>query len=155
TALAYIPKERYDSAIRLAAGEAIAKAYGGQVDSFTQQLGEGQLARVLYVISDIDRQSQGPDQRTLDSLITNLARNWKDNFSDALMGSDMFDAVRREDASNRFDEAFTAAYRERYSIDEALIDTAEIQSAQDSEVVRVRAYRLPTDTDNVMRCKFY
>ncbi|MFT3728061.1 MAG: NAD-glutamate dehydrogenase [Terricaulis sp.] len=155
TALAYIPKDRYDSAIRVAAGEAIAKAYGGHVDSFTQQLGEGQLARVLYVIGDIDRTSSGPDQRTLDAVITSLARTWKDSFSDALMASDLFDAPRREDAANRFEDAFTAAYRERYSIEEALIDTAEIQSAQDSEVVRVRAYRLPGDGDNVMRCKFY
>jgi len=155
TALAYIPKDRYDSAIRIAAGEAIAKAYGGQVDSFMQQLGEGQLARVLYVISDIDRTSAGPDQIALDAIITNLARTWKDNFYSALMASDLFSAASREDAANRFDDAFTAAYRERYTIEEALTDTSEILSAQDSEIVRVRAYRLPGDGDNVMRCKFY
>jgi glutamate dehydrogenase len=155
TALVYIPKDRYDSAIRIAAGDAIAKAYGGHVDSFMQQLGEGQLARVLYVVGDIDKKSAGPSERALDAMITSLARTWKDNFADAVMSSRLFDAAGREDAANRFDDAFTAAYRERYSIDEALIDTAEIMSTQDDEVIRVRAYRLKGDGDNVMRCKFY
>jgi glutamate dehydrogenase len=57
TALAYIPKDRFNSELRERVGEAIARAYGGQVEGFQPQLGEGQLARVLFVIGDIDKNS--------------------------------------------------------------------------------------------------
>ncbi|MGH6950537.1 MAG: NAD-glutamate dehydrogenase domain-containing protein, partial [Vitreimonas sp.] len=48
-----------------------------------------------------------------------------------------------------------AAYRERYPVHEALIDTAEILAAGEDETIRVRAYRLARDAENIMRCKFY
>ncbi len=61
TALVYIPKDRYDTDVRVAAGQADrASAYGGEVESFQPQLGEGQLARVLFVIGDIDKTRPEP-----------------------------------------------------------------------------------------------
>jgi len=155
TALAYIPKDRFNSELRARIGEAIARAYGGQVESFQPQLGEAQLARVLFVIGDIDRARPSPDPMALDAEIAALARTWEDRYNDALMRSALFDAAAREEAANRFEGAFTAAYRERYSVEEALIDTAEILGAAEEAVIRARAYRLPEDAENVMRCKFY
>ncbi len=155
TALVYIPKDRYDTDVRVAAGELIARAYGGEVESFQPQLGEGQLARVLFVIGDIDKTRPDPDLRALDHELAALTQTWEDAYARALMRSERFDAGAREEAANRFQDAFTGAYRERYSVDEALIDTAEIMSARDDETIRVRAYRRPGDADNIMRCKFY
>ena len=155
TALVYIPKDRYDSDLRAQVGDLIARAYGGEVESFQPQLGEGQLARVLFVIGDIDKTRPEPDPRQLDADVARLARTWEDEFASALMRSDLFDAAGREEAANRFEDAFTAAYRERYPVDEALIDTAEILATRDDEIIRARAYRLATDAENIMRCKFY
>jgi|CXWL01.1.fsa_nt_gi glutamate dehydrogenase len=155
TALAYVPKDRFNTELRERVGEAIARAYGGEVESFTPQLGEGQLARVLFVIGEINKTSPEPDALALDAEVAALTRTWEDRFAAALMGSDMFDPATREQAANSFDDAFTAAYRERYSVEEALIDTAEILAAGDEDVIRARAYRLAGDADNIMRCKFY
>ena len=155
TALAYIPKERFNSALRERVGEAIARAYGGAVESFQPQLGEGQLARVLFVIGDIEKTRPDPDPVALDTEIAQLTNTWEDAFNAALLKSELFDAPGRENAANRFQDAFTAAYRERYPVEEALVDAAEILGAEDNEVIRVRAYRLATDADNIMRCKFY
>src|SRR5690606_13923777 len=148
-------KDRFNSALRERVGEAIARAYGGTVESFQPQLGEGQLARVLFVIGDIERTRPDPDARALDAEIAGLTNTWEDAFFTALLKSELFDAPGRENAANRFQDAFTAAYRERYPVEEALIDAAEILGAEDNEVIRVRAYRLATDADNIMRCKFY
>ncbi len=155
TALVYFPKDRYDSGLREKVGELIARAYGGQVESFQPQLGEGQLARVLFVIGEIDKTADNPDPRVLDAEVAALARTWEDAYNEALMRSQLFDAPAREEAANRVENAFTAAYRERYPVDEALIDTAQILGAREDEVIRARAYRLPADADNIMRCKFY
>jgi len=155
TALVYVPKDRYDTDVREAAGKLIARYYGGQVESFQPQLGEGQLARVLFVIGEIDKTRPDPDLRVLDLDIAALTRTWEDDYGQALMRSERFDTGAREEAVNRFNGAFTAAYRERYAVDEALIDTAEIMSARDDEPVRARVYRRPGDVENIMRCKFY
>ena len=155
TALAYIPKDRFNSEVRERVGELIARAYGGQVESFQPQLGEGQLARVLFVIGDIDKSAPSPDLMALDAEVAAVTRTWEDRYSDALMRSDLFHAAAREEAADRFENAFTAAYRERYPVEEALIDTAEILASGDAAAIRVRAYRLSGDADNIMRCKFY
>jgi len=155
TALVYIPKDRYDTDVRVGAGQVIARAYRGEVESFQPQLGEGQLARVLFVISDIDKTRPNPDERQLDADIAALTRTWEDEYTRSLLRSERFDLGAREEASNRFGGAFTAAYRERYSVSEALTDTAEIMSAHDDETIRARAYRRPGDATNIMRCKFY
>jgi glutamate dehydrogenase len=155
TALAYIPKDSFNSALREQVGDAIARRYGGVVESFQPQLGEGQLARVLFVIGDIDRTRADPDALALDAEIAALTQSWEDRFAAALMRSDRFDAVARETAANQFKGAFTAAYRERYSIEEALTDVTEVMAGVDSEAVRARAYRLAGDPDTALRCKFY
>ena len=107
------------------------------------------------MIGEIDKAAPDPDPRTLDSLVAALTYTWQDSYATALAHTDLLDAAQREDAANRFDDAFTAAYRERYSVEEALIDTAQILTAAEDEVIRARAYRLPGDADNIMRCKFY
>ncbi len=155
TALVYIPKDRFNSELRERVGQAIALAYGGAVESYQPQLGEGQLARVLFVIGDIEKTKPSPDAAALDSEIGALTRTWADAFSDALMSSELFDAAAREDVANRFEDAFTGAYRERYAVEEGLIDAAEILAAGDDDIIRARAYRLAGDADNIMRCKFY
>jgi glutamate dehydrogenase len=150
TALTYIPKDRYDSTLRERAGEVIAAAYGGVVEAFQPQLGEGQLARVLFVIGEIDKGAPDPDPRVLAQQIAALTHSWQEEFAEAVLRTEA-----GEDAAARFDDAFTAAYRERYPVEEALIDTSEILSAGEDEVIRARAYRLPGDAENIMRCKFY
>ncbi len=155
TALAYVPKERFNTEVREAIGETIARRYGGVVENFQPQLGEGQLARVLFFIGDIDKTKTEPRAGALDAAVAALTQTWEDAFAEALMRSPFFDTAAREEASDRFDGAFTAAYRERYGIDEALIDAGQILGAGDDEVIRVRAYRLDGDADAILRCKFY
>ncbi|MBS0386573.1 MAG: NAD-glutamate dehydrogenase [Proteobacteria bacterium] len=155
TALAYIPKDRFNTHLREQVGEAIARAYGGRVESFAPQLGENQLARVLFVIGDIDKKRPDPDPHALDAEIGRFARTWEDDFTSALLNSELFDAAAREYASMRFDDAFTGAYRDLYPVSEALVDASEILASSDTDVIRVRAYRRQGDPTNVMRCKFY
>jgi glutamate dehydrogenase len=155
TALAYIPKDRYDSTLRERAGALIARGFGGVVEGFQPQLGEGQLARVLFVIGEIDKSAPDPDERALGAEIAALTRSWQDRYAAALAHTTLLDAAGCEDAAARFDDAFNAAYRERYSVEEGLIDTAEILAAGEEEVIRARAYRLAGDAENIMRCKFY
>ena len=155
TALVYVPKDKFNTRLRERTGERIAEVYGGVVESFQPQLGEGQLARVLFVIADIDKTVPNPPPHQLDNIVADEARTWEDDFDAALLKSALFTPAAREEASGRFERAFTAAYRERYTVGEALVDAAEIFDTAETDIIRARAYRWDGDADNVMRVKFY
>ncbi len=155
SALAFLPKERFNSTLRTAVGKRLEEAFGGRVEAFFPNLGEGPLARVHFVITDIDKARPDPDPRQLDADIAALTRTWEDAFNAALGECDLFDAGARQEVQRRFENAFTASYRERYSVDEALVDVAQIIAGREDETIRVRAYRAAEDADSVLRCKFY
>ncbi|MEJ0059253.1 MAG: NAD-glutamate dehydrogenase domain-containing protein [Terricaulis sp.] len=155
SALAYLPKDRFNSNLRAMVGERLEQAFGGHVEAFYPQLGEGPLARVHFVLGDIDKTRPDPDPVQLDADVAALTRTWDDAFDVALMRSERFDAAARDEVRRRFEGAFTAAYRERFNVEEALGDIAEILGANDDETVRVRAYRHADDPATTLRCKFY
>ena len=155
TALVYVPKDLYNSDVREKIGALIADAYGGVVESFQPQLGEGQLARVLFVIGEIDKTLPDPDLNALDAGVAGLVRTWEDQFNAALAVSPLFDTSARESAAARFEDAFTPAYRDNTSVEEALIDAVQIMNARDDEVVRVRAYRRGNDAPSMVRLRLY
>ncbi len=49
---------------------------------------------------------------------------------------------------------FHASYRERYGVEEALIDAAQFMVDGDAPL-RARVYRLEKDTPDILRAKFY
>jgi len=156
TALAFLPKDRFNTDVREAVGACLESAYGGRIEAYYPMLSDGPLARVFYVISDIDKTRPDPDQRTLDDEIAALTRTWEDRFAEALAASSNFDQAMKEEIAERYEGAFSAAYRERYlDPQEALTDIAEIAKARDEETVRVRAYRIAKDNDAILRCKIY
>ncbi len=153
--LVYLPKDRFNTAVREAVGHTLERAYGGKIESYFPLLSDGPLARVFYVVGDIDKARPDPDQRALDDEIAALTRTWDDAFDEAVARALTLNEAQREDVRARFAHAFSAAYRERYGAEEALIDIDEMAKAGHDGAVRVRAYRLERDPPEVMRCKIY
>ncbi len=153
SALAYLPKDRFNSRVREAVGRALEAAFGGRVESFIPLLGESPLARVHFTIADIDRNRPNPDQVALDAQMVTLTRTWEDAFDAALNASSLFDEAGRDAVRARFEGAFSAAYRERFDAEEALADIADILAMGSHQRIRVRAYRKAGDDEASLRCK--
>jgi glutamate dehydrogenase len=134
-ALAYLPKDRFNSALREAVGRRIVESFGGQVAAFFPELGEGPLARIRYIIQDIDRDRPAPDMAALERDVAALTRSWEDDLEVALRTADL------GGADARFARAFGAGYKERFSAAEAVADIAEILRADETAPVRVRPVR--------------
>ncbi|MBL8551741.1 MAG: NAD-glutamate dehydrogenase [Hyphomonadaceae bacterium] len=154
TAIAYLPKDRFNSTLREAVGGRLEAAYGGRVEAYHTLLSDGPLARVFYVIGEIDRARAEPDQQILDDEIAALTHTWEDGFEDALVASP-FDEAAREEIRHRYAGAFSAGYRDRYDAEESLVDIAAIANAREDAPVHVRAYRIAKDTPEIVRCKIY
>jgi glutamate dehydrogenase len=154
-ALAYLPKDRFNSALREAVGKRLTDAYGGFVQAFFPELGDGPLARVRYIVQDIDKTRPDPDRVALDRDIAALSRTWDDGFVDALRAHTGFDDAARTAVASRFTKAFGAGYREAFDAAEALTDVGEFLAAGEQEKVRVRAFRRAGAGADSLNCKVY
>ncbi len=82
--LVFVPRERYDSAIRIKIGEYLAGVFVGRVSAFYPFFPEGPLVRVHYIIGRSDGQTPDIDRTTLEDAVVEIIRTWSDGFADAL-----------------------------------------------------------------------
>ncbi len=151
SALVFVPREVFNSALRERIGKYIAAAYKGRVSAFYPQFGDGPLARIHYIIG-LNPGHPEPARRDLEEHIVTIARTWEESFLEAVR--DLDDPAKRS-ASARYAYAFNAAYREAFDSDEALKDVAAVLRLSETQTVSLRAYRKPGDETSTIRAKIY
>jgi len=152
--LLYVPRERYDSDLRERAGDLLAHAYGGRVSAYYPSFTDSPLARVHFIIGFQPGAHDEPNLKVVEAQIAAASRTWADRFSSAVRASGR-DTLEVAQIVGRYAEAFSAGYRERYDVEEALADIAVIESLAPDEPVRVRAFRRAADGKTQFRFKLY
>ena len=154
--LFFAPRDRYDARLRLRAGEILAEAFGGRIASAYPSFSDSPLARVHFVLQLTPRSepAPAPDLLALEAQIARAARTWSDDFEAALRAAITApgEAAR---AFQTYGQAFPAGYRDRQSVDEALVDMAIVDLMASDAASRVRAYRRAGDGPSRFRFKFY
>ena len=143
SALVFIPKDRYDTTVRRRVGEFLARVYQGRVSAAYPAYPEGPLARTHYIIGRDEGRTPKVDRNTLEAGITAIVRTWSDGLKDALDSQKAGPAARA--LAERYAEAFGAAYRERYSAEDALVDVDMLQKLSDERPRAVNLYRREGD----------
>jgi glutamate dehydrogenase len=151
--LLFVPRERYDSGVRERAGEILAKFWGGRVSAYYPQLSDAPLVRVHYIIGVTPGEHLDPDPAAVESAVVETARTWPDLFVQAARDSGVAEAELSV-LGSRWAQAFPLPYRDRYSVDDALIDLSQMAGLGERGV-RVRAFRTPEDTPLQFRFKLY
>jgi len=152
--LMFVPRERYDSDLRIRAGQLLAGAYGGRVSAYYPSFSDSPLARVHFIIGFTAGQKREPDLAAVEAEIAEAARTWEDRFEAAVRNLER-PATVTGDLLGRYYGAFSAGYRDRYDAAEALADVAVIDDLAPGEAVRVRAFRREGDTARNFRFKLY
>ncbi|WP_309643873.1 NAD-glutamate dehydrogenase, partial [Phenylobacterium sp.] len=152
--LLYVPRERYDSDLRERAGDMLAEAYGGRVSAYYPTFSDSPLARVHFIIGFQPGAHDEPNLKVVEAQIAAASRTWADRFSGAVRASGR-DTLEVAQIVGRYAEAFSAGYRDRYDVEEALADIAVIESLAPAEPVRVRAFRRAADGKTQFRFKLY
>ena len=150
--LIFVPREAYDTNVRIRLSEHMTEAFGGRLISFQPRFDASPLARVHLMI-ELEDGSVSPDIEQLERDAENIARTWDDAFRSALM-----DAGLPQDDFDRasgFRGGFNAAYREAFEPEEALCDVEVISTLSPDRPIRLRAFRNETDEDDVVRAKIY
>ena len=151
-ALVYVHREAYDSDVRSRIGNLLEKAYVGRIVSFEPSFDSGSLVRVHFQIS-IDSNSPNPDPSLLEPKIAEIVQTWTDRYRSAISRADPDRATIEQ--LLMFRRAFTAAYREAFTAEEAIVDVDEIALLSASKPISVRAYKKVGDSPDKIRAKIY
>jgi glutamate dehydrogenase len=138
SAMVFIPRDRYNSTVRLAIGDYLARAYYGQISSYAPFFPEGPNVRVHFIIACDSEEIPAPERSALERAIEDIIRNWTDAFAQALQ--DSVGAGRAQALMARYGGAFPAGYRDAYTAEAAVADLAALDGVSRQAPLAVKFY---------------
>ncbi|HSV30177.1 MAG TPA: NAD-glutamate dehydrogenase, partial [Candidatus Omnitrophota bacterium] len=137
--LVFLPRDRYDTPLRLAVQRLLEQALGGEVDGYYTQVTDAPLARLHIIVRTIPGAIGKADVRELEQRIAEAARSWSDHLQDALI-----QAHGEADGlalAQRYGDAFPVAYRERHAVVAAVADVDRIEAVLAGDDIALTLYR--------------
>jgi len=143
SAIAWLPRDTFDTRLRERAGQMIARAYGGRLSAFYIALGDAPLARVHYIIATTPGALPAVDVPVLEAALAQAARGFGERLAEALA------AARGEAGAAavlaRWREGFPAAYRETATAAQGVADIDLAERAIAAGRPRASLSRAPGD----------
>jgi glutamate dehydrogenase len=133
--LVFVPRERYDSHIRVKIGDYLASAFIGRVSAFYPFFPEGPLVRVHFIIGRSGGASPEIDSATLEREVGTIVRSWTDGLSDALTLVNPPDKARA--LFRRYRDAFSIGFQEAYAPAVAAGDIRVVESLNEQRPLGV------------------
>jgi glutamate dehydrogenase len=149
----FLPRDRFNTDIRIKVGDLLAEAFGGHVASFAPSFGETTLVRVHYMISRHEGARPEPELATLEHDIAEIVRSWDERLAEAIAASFTPDHATRLDRT--YVGAFSPAYQYRFPPAAAIDDIRQIETLVDGTTVAVEFYRSPDDEPHQCCLKLY
>jgi glutamate dehydrogenase len=151
--LVYVPRDRYETGLRIRVQDILAKAYGGTVDAFTTHLTDAVLARLHIIIKTTRGEIPEVDIPVLEQKLVEAGRSWNDRLEQALIES--HGEGRGLHLLRRFAKAFPASYQEHFNEQTAVVDIARIEEALDGGDLAMNLYRPIEAEEQELRFKIY
>ena len=140
SALVYLPRDRYTTAVRLEMQDILVRELGGVSIDYSARVSESPWAAVHFTIRLPDNTSPeaidtSEDNRLrVQALLTEAARTW----ADRLLGAVRSGSIAQAHAEH-YAEAFPEAYKQAVSPEDAIADIAVIEGLQEDSVKLVLA----------------
>ncbi|MDP2366751.1 NAD-glutamate dehydrogenase [Rhodoferax sp.] len=151
--LVFVPRDRYNTELRIKIGHELSAALNGQSLEFTPMLTDSPLARIHYLVRAKDQAPQHLDLRALEARIARLAQRWEDDCTQELLY--MHGEGQGLSLAHRFANAFPTAYREDFSAQVAAEDTQVLAALTPSSPLAVKLYRPLDAGPGMLRFKIY
>ncbi|MDE1569721.1 NAD-glutamate dehydrogenase [Aquabacter sp. P-9] len=141
--LAFVPRDRFDSALRERIGERLASAFGGHVAAFTPTfLADVPLTRVQYIIGRREGRTPVVDRAELEAQVASDVLSWPERLRDALRDAhgDAAPALMA-----RYCAAFGAGYVASTSIPTAIADIELLERLSSERPIALDFFRREDD----------
>ncbi|OAM79283.1 NAD-glutamate dehydrogenase [Devosia elaeis] len=119
--LVYVPRDKYDGAVRARITRYLAEIYDGRVSAFYPHFPEGELVRLHVIIGRNGGPTPRPERRELEAGVEALTRDFADMLAAAAPEPGLISDWR---------QAFSPAYQSRNGVAEALADIAIFQGLE-------------------------
>ncbi len=150
--LVYVQQEHYNSRVRERIGARLKDAFGGRLSAFYPQYSDAPMARVHFIIGMNPDEGLHPDLQALEDDIARIAQPWFDGVRLLAEDADDDSAIK---AISHYKRAFSVAYQDAYSCEQAFIDIQVCETLSESAPLAVRVYDLSKVSDGVFKAKIY
>ncbi|WP_377643831.1 NAD-glutamate dehydrogenase [Oryzobacter terrae] len=155
--LVYIPRDRYNTAVRMRMADILTETFGGESVEFAARVSESALSRLQFVV----RVPRGKRVRTLDRAeqehleqrLVEVSRTWSDRLGDALRGEHGEEDGDR--LMDRFGRAFPTGYEETFSVNQGVADLAHLDLLGPGRGTSVALYKAADGADDTRRFKLF
>jgi glutamate dehydrogenase len=151
--LAYVPREVYNTDLRVKVGEILCAAFDGAISAHYAWVGESALARIHFIVKTRPGAVPAVDVAAVNEQIAEAARSWGDRLRDALIAK--LGEAQGNRIWNRFASAFSPGYCDTFSPDLALFDIERIEKLKTDGDVSFNFYRPIEDPASQLRLKIY
>ena len=112
--MVFVPRDRYDSNVRIKIGDYLARVYNGRVSAFYPYFPEeGPLVRVHFIIGRAGAAPPPVDRETLERDVEGIIRTWTDGFAEALGA--IYPPDKARVIFDRYCTAFSEGFHEAYT----------------------------------------
>jgi glutamate dehydrogenase len=136
--LVFVPRERFDTGVRIAIGNYLAEGYKGRISAFHPFFPEGPLVRVHFIIGRYEGETPNPDRASLERAVAAIVRTWSDGLAEAL--ALVHEPGKAQTLLKRYREAFPLAYRHVYPPAVAIGDIRVIEGLSAARPLGVEFY---------------
>ena len=151
--LVYVPRERYTTELRIKMQEILSEALNGTSAEFLTRFSESVLARVRFTIYTEGAPVPAYSVPELEARLRDALLSWGEKLQKALL------AQCGEEKGNellvRYDNAFSAAYKEDYNARSAVGDILRLEEVRVGEPFQMHLYRPVEDPEGPLRLKIY
>ena len=147
--MVFVPRERYNTNVRIRIGEYLADIFNGEVSVFYPGFPEGLLARAHFIIRRNKGKRPVASQADLELVISALVETWEDSLKDAIEGTEI------SDKPDAYTEAFSAAYREAFPPINALHDIEMVERLESPDSIEAEFYARADMTETCIGLKLF
>ncbi|MCC9620989.1 NAD-glutamate dehydrogenase [Thalassospira sp. MA62] len=149
----FCPRDRFTTKLRRKFQKVIEDAFNGEVSAHYTLIGDSPLARLHLLVKTTPGELPEYDVAEIERQLVETARDWPDTLRQVLvreLGEEKGLALFR-----RYGESFSSEYRERFSVDSAILDIERIEDVVRANDLRVNLYRPIEAAENELRFKIY
>ena len=150
--LVFVPRDRYDTRLRLRFQDILAEAYDGEISAYTTHLSDAALARLHLIIKTLPGKVPEVDHEALEARLVEAGRSWADRLQQALI--EMHGEEQGLRLLQRYAQAFPANYIENFNEQTAVFDIARIEQALGGDLA-MNLYRPIEAEEDELRFKVY
>ena len=153
SALVYVPRDKYNSTLRVAIAKILCDAYQGEVSAYFAQLSEDALARWHFIIRTKPGAVPKADHDDINQKIQEAAKDWKENLEEALI--ERYGEEQGGTIFACYGNSFSVAYNEAFLPYQAVHDIELIGRVRNELDLQFSLYKLLKDPRDMLRLKIY